>query len=89
MPVLFSSADLVSFAPSICSDLFFGTVPENLKNAELWVVMVKDSWFSCLYMKNLMKLYAITKAIETKKDLLYVGYFECVWVGKKGKQVII
>lgn len=87
--VFFSPNDLFSFVPSICSDLFFGHIPDHLMHTDAWVVVVKDRWFSCSYMKNLMKFYAIMKAIESKKDLFYIGSYEGIWISNRGNQRIL
>lgn len=75
----FILSDTLSVMPMLCSDLFFD-LPLSTNNKWPIVCAVNDNWFSILYMRKLMLLFAVYKSIETSHDIIYVSYSHGVWL---------
>jgi apolipoprotein N-acyltransferase len=79
----------ISLTPFICSELFFlDAAPPGLPSHDI-VAIVNDSWFSCLSMKELMHMCACFKALEWKKNILYVSHTYQTYITKDGLRHIL
>jgi len=81
------SDDLI-FEPLICSDLYFDTPTRYPVRIPL-LCAVNDSWFSATYMRTLMYLFAIFKAMQEQRDIVYVGHYYGIWISQCGMSVRI
>lgn len=82
--VFFSlTADCV-VVPQLCSDLFFehGFEQACMPRSPI-LFAVNDGWFSAQYMRHLMQLFAVFKAVQYNRDIIYVGHFFGVWIDKE------
>jgi len=76
-----------AFEPYICYDFFFGSFLD--KTTIPIILFVNDTYFQTSYMCNMMLLYAKFKALDLKRDILYVGYYNATWINKSGKSLTI
>jgi len=75
--------------PSICSEIYFSSSshPEVDKKIPL-LVTVKEVWTPEYYLHYLMFLFAIFKAIQIQRDIIYVGYVHAYWISKTPTNII-
>lgn len=57
---------------ALCSEFFFDAYDNQCTFPIL--ALVNDSWFSCLYIRHLMYLFARYMAIERSRDIMYSSY---------------
>jgi len=80
-PVFFEIEADCFVQPYLCSDLYYSHhhIKKNNENKPI-LFAVNDSWFSTSYMKRLMFLFAVFKAIEFGQDVMYVGHSFGAWI---------
>jgi len=71
----FIIGDTCVLMPYICSELFFNTWPESDNTRYPIVVIVNDSWCPALYIRRLLYYLARFKAMQWKRDIVYVSYY--------------
>jgi apolipoprotein N-acyltransferase len=64
----------ISFVPYICSELFFNDEADDDYRDTLIIAIANDSWTTFRYIKNLMRLHVITKAIQWQRSILFASF---------------
>jgi apolipoprotein N-acyltransferase len=81
----FTICNNLTVEPKLCSDLFFG--PCNPSNSCPILFAVNDSWISAAYLKRLMHLFAVYKAITLQREIIYISHERGCWITKKGTSI--
>lgn len=68
--------------PCLCSELFFDHVTDD-RNIPI-LCLVNDSWFSCSYMRECMRLYAKLRACAMHRSIMYVGHYDAFYFSMHG-----
>ena len=91
-PEALALTDALFVQPLICSDIYMEPYMHCLKKTTSIPILliVNDSWFSCLYAQRLMFLYAVYYAMCHKRDILYIGYSYGCWINHiTGKTILL
>jgi hypothetical protein len=72
--------------PRICAELYFDAAFVPRYGVPV-VCFVNESWFSALYLRNLMMLFARYKALVWHHDVMYVGHYQGLWISPHGQIV--
>jgi len=75
-----------AFVPYICSELFFNEYPENSYVKTPILSINNDNWIWMPYVKKLMYLTAKFKALQWKRDIIYISYSRAVFLGSDGNE---
>lgn len=78
------------FKPLLCSEVFLGRCMEQLSCNATYMACMNDNIMpgkSGLFIKKLMQLLAVYRAIEYQTPILYVGHGEAFYIHRNGLKV--
>ncbi len=77
-------SESIAFVPYICSELFFNEYPDDCHPDTPIIVIINDTLLIDSYMQELPLLLAQCKAIQWRRNIVYVSYRVSVFIDKRG-----
>jgi hypothetical protein len=83
---LFKINDTLKLVPYICSELFLNNYPDDRFIGVPIASFCNDTWIEVAYLERLMKLMHRFRALQWKRDILYLAYDSQACYDKQGHE---
>ncbi|MCX5922300.1 MAG: hypothetical protein NTX86_03155 [Candidatus Dependentiae bacterium] len=76
--------------PRLCSDIFIGNDHMRNEQEDLpLLVAINDTWFSAVYMRRLMYLFAIFESVRLQRDTIFASHSTGFWISRVGRLITL